>query len=146
MNGSTPLPSLEALKTQAKRLRADLGKDGQLIGHGKSLEIVAHQYGYKDWNTLHASAASERTSCPVSIGERVRGIYLGQPFIGQVVGIQSLIDGNRYRVTLSFDEAVDVVTFPSFSNFRKRVTCVIGTSGETREKTSDGRPHLSLEV
>ena len=146
MNGSPPLPSLEALKTQAKRLRADLGKDGPSIGHGRSLEIVAHQYGYKDWNTLHASVAIKRASCPVSIGEKARGRYLGQPFTGQVVGIQSLIDGNRYRVTLSFDEAVDVVTFPSFSNFRKRVTCVIGTTGETREKTSDGRPQLSLEL
>lgn len=48
MNGSTRLPPLETLKTQAKRLRADLGADGRTIGHGRSLEIVAHQYGYKD--------------------------------------------------------------------------------------------------
>ena len=146
MNGSTRLPPLETLKTQAKRLRVDLGADGRTIGHGRSLEIVAHQYGYKDWNTLHAMVSNERASCPVTIGEKVRGTYLGQPFIGQVIGIQALNDGNQYRVTLSFDEAVDVVTFPSFSNFRKRVPCVIGATGETREKTSNGQPHLRLEV
>jgi Glyoxalase superfamily protein len=40
---------------------------------------------------------------------------------------------------------VDVVTFDSFSNFRKRVWGVVGPLGESREKTSDGQPHLVIE-
>ena len=58
MNGSLPLPSIEALKGQAKRLRARLELDGITIGHGKSLELFARQYGYKDWNTLHAAVGN----------------------------------------------------------------------------------------
>jgi hypothetical protein len=146
MNGSFPLPSIESLKTQAKRLRVDLGVEGRTIGHGKSLEILAHQYGYKDWNTLHANIGNQQPPCPVALGQSVRGFYLGQPFDGEVIGIQSLVKPGRYRVTVSFREPVDVVTFKSFSNFRKRVSCVIDRKGETLEKTSDGRPHLRLQL
>ncbi|MEN8685342.1 glyoxalase superfamily protein, partial [Marivita sp.] len=42
------------------------------------------------------------------------------------------------------DEPVDVVHFDSFSNFRKRVQCVVGPSGTTKEKTSNGQPHVVL--
>jgi hypothetical protein len=146
MNGSLPLPPLSTLKSQAKRLRVDLSAYGQAIGHGKSLEILAHQYGYKDWNSLHAGVGNQRPSCPVAVGQSVRGFYLSQPFDGEVIGIQSLVTPGRYRVTLSFREPVDVVTFKSFSNYRKRVSCVIDRGGKTFEKTSDRRPHLQLQL
>jgi hypothetical protein len=41
-------------KSMAKRLRADLAARGLDIGHGEALELVAHQYGARDWNTLAA--------------------------------------------------------------------------------------------
>jgi hypothetical protein len=145
MNGSSLLPSLETLKTQAKRLRVDLDAGGQKIGHGRSLELLAHQHGYKDWNTFHAAIDNQTPSCPVMVGQRVRGAYLGQLFQGVVTGIQSLTHADRFRVTLSFDEPVDVVTFESFSNFRSRVSCVIDRDGETLEKTSNGQPQLRLQ-
>jgi hypothetical protein len=47
-------------------------------------------------------------------------------------------------VSLDLDEAVDVVTFDSFSSFRKRVNGVIGKEGVSRERTSNGRPQLEL--
>ena len=49
------------------------------------------------------------------------------------------------RMTLNFDEPVDVVTFDSFSAFRQRVNCTVDETGRTAAKTSDGRPHLELE-
>jgi len=146
MNGSLPLPSIDALKGQAKRLRAKLETDGAAIGHGKSLELLAHQYGYKDWNTLHAAIGNRPPPSPVAIGERVRGHYLGQAFKGEVTGVQVLPRPGRFRVTLNFDEAVDVVTFESFSNFRRRVSCIIDSRGVTAERTSNGRPHLLLQL
>lgn len=147
MNGSLPrLPSIEALKDQAGRLRAKLGSDGELITHSKSLELLAHQYGYKDWNTLHAAVGNGPPSCPVALGTKMRGKYLGQAFEGEVIGVQALMAPGRFRVTLHFDEPVDVVTFGSFSNLRQRVSCIIDKSGKTAEKTSDGRPHMQLEV
>lgn len=146
MIGSLPLPSIEALKGQAKRLRATLAADGTTIGHGRSLELLAHQYGFKDWNTLHAAIGNRPQPSPVAVGDRVEGLYLNQPFTGDVIGVQSLVTPGRYRVTLHFDQPVDVVTFDSFSSFRQRVTCTIDRSGKTAEKTSDGRPHMELRL
>jgi len=142
MNGS--LPSIDTLKTQAKRLRADLAASGTDIAHGKALEMLAHQHGYNDWNTLHA-AVGNGPFCPVALGMRVRGRYLGQPFEGDVLGVQTLSPPGRYRVTFHFDEPVDVVTFDSFSAFRQRVSCTINERGVTAEKTSNGLPQLKLD-
>jgi hypothetical protein len=60
-------------------------------------------------------------------GARVTGAYLGQPFSARIVGVQAITSApGSYRVSLDLDEAVDVVTFDSFSSFRKRVNGVIG--------------------
>ena len=69
MNGS--LPSIDRLKTQAKRLRANLAKSGTDIAHGKALELLAHQHGFKDWNTLHA-AVGNGPFCPVALGAHIQ--------------------------------------------------------------------------
>lgn len=142
---SAPL-SIEALKGHAKRLRAKLNSDGKPTTHSKSLELLAHQYGYKDWNTLHAAIGDTSPTCPISLGARVRGKYFGQAFEGEVIGVEKLSTHERFRVTLHFDEPVDVVTFESFSNWRQRVSCIITSSGVTIEKTSNGCPHLQLEI
>ncbi len=138
------LPSLDNLKAQAKRLRTTLSDDGNAVSHSKSLELVAHQYGFRDWNTMHAAVGNRPAPGPVALGERVRGSYLGQAFAGEVVGVQALSPG-RYRVTFDFDEPVDVVTFESFSAFRKRVSCTVDDRGRTFERTSNGAPQLELQ-
>lgn len=140
------LPSIETLKQQARRLRDELAASGAPVSHGRALEMLAHQFGYRDWNTLHAAVGNRPPGCPVMVGEAVRGRYLGQPFKGTVIGVQMLGDCGRHRVTFDFDEPVDVVTFDSFSSFRKRVTCVIGEDGSTVEHTSNGQPHMRLEA
>ena len=145
-SGAVPLPSLEGLKEQAKRLRAALEARGQETSHSKALELIASQYGFRDWNTLHAAVGNRPPFDPWMLGSRVRGHYLGQPFDAEVLGIQAITSQpGRYRMTLHFDEPVDVVTFESFSAFRQRVSCTIDETGRTVEKTSNGRPHLELE-
>ncbi len=144
MNGS--LPSIEQLKEQARRLRAVLHSDGKSITHSQSLELLAHQHGFRDWNTLYAAIGIGVPPCPVSIGARVAGTYLGQSFEGEVIALETMTRPDRFRITLRFDEPVDVVTFDSFSNFRRRVSCIIDRSGKTIEKTADGRPHVQLAV
>ncbi len=146
MTGLSQLPSIEDLTAQARRLRATLAADGTPVGHSRALELLAHQHGYKDWNTLHAAIGNRPPPSPVTVGDRVRGRYLGQPFEGEVIGVQALATPDRFRVTLQFDEPVDVVTFDSFSAFRQRVTGTIDRTGRTAEKTSDGRPHMELEL
>ena len=146
MHSPIPLPALDALKDQAKRLRKRFTDDGQAIGHARALELIAAQYGFRDWNTLHAAVGNRPPFNPWMLGARVRGHYLGQPFDAEVRGVQALsAEPGRYRLTLHFDEPVDVVTFESFSAFRQRVSCTVDETGRSRERTSDGRPHLELE-
>ncbi|ASY57657.1 MULTISPECIES: glyoxalase superfamily protein [Sinorhizobium] len=143
---SRALPSLETLKDQAKRLRARLSAEGEQIGHSKALELIAAQYGYRDWNTLCAAVGNRPPFNPWILGARVRGRYLGQPFKGEILSAQALTaKPGHYRLTFKFDEPVDVVTFESFSAFRQRVTATVDESGRTVERTSNGRPHLELE-
>jgi hypothetical protein len=138
----TPLPSLDAAKAQARYLRADLATQGRDITHSAALELVAKSYGQRDWNTLHAAIGNEPRQ-PVHQGQIVPGHYLSQEFLAEVTDIHQIGDG-QYEVTLAFDKPVDVVTFDSFSNFRSRVRKVIGTDGQSLDKTSDGAPHLIL--
>ena len=49
-------------------------------------------------------------------------------------------------MVLELDQPVDVVTFDSFSNWRSRVTKVIGPDGRSFDTTSDGMPHLVLKL
>lgn len=143
MSVRNPLPSLDDLKTQAKRLRASLAKDGDFISHSEALELIAHQHGFRDWNGIHAACGNHPPPTPLAIGARVGGCYLGQEFAGEIIGLETLSPG-RVRITLNFDLPVDVITFESFSPFRQRVSCVIDNDGKTAEKTSNGQPHLEL--
>lgn len=140
------LPSIETVKDQAKRLRSSLGNNGQNIGHSKALELMAQQYGYKDWNTLNAKLGNRPPPGPVELGQHVQGHYLGKPFAGEVLAVRRLNGQDRFRVTFQFEEPVDVVEFDSFSAFRQRVTCTIGNDGKTIEKTSNGEPQMQLSL
>jgi Glyoxalase superfamily protein len=137
-------PTMDAAKAQAKALRAALTAEGRDISHGQALELVAKSQGYRDWNTLHAAIGNGPVP-PVALGQVVQGRFLKQPFLAEVIGVKQLSDG-RYEVVLDFDQPVDVVTFDSFSNFRSRVTKVIGPDGRSFEVTSDGNPHLVLDL
>ena len=139
------LPDLAELKAQAKRLRAALSDDGDFITHSESLELIARQYGFRDWNTIHARAGN-RPSEPYRIGDQRTGAYLGQAFSGEIHAVKRLGDTGLYEVSFNFDEPVDVVRFDSFSAFRKRVSVTIDRDGVSQARTSDGEPHLRLNA
>jgi hypothetical protein len=136
--------SLDALKSQAKELRKSLTWEGRDVTHGQALELVAKSHGFRNWNTLHATVGNAPRP-PVVVGQIVEGRYLGQEFVGEVLGVRVLTEG-RYRVTFDFAEAVDVVTFDSFSNFRKRVSKTVDSTGRSFDRTSDGQPHIVLSM
>jgi len=138
MDKTKTLPSVEALKAQAKKLRADLTD----ISHSKALELVAHQWGARDWNTL-AALAGRNTQPSYGLGERVRGLYLGQAFVGEIIAAQRM-GAERTKLTIRFDEPVDVVRFDSFSSLRRQVSATVDGDGKTAARTSDGVPHLQL--
>ncbi len=145
MNDTNKIPTVESLKSQARRLRDRLAADGHALSHGHSLEIIANQLGYKDWNTLFSAAGNRRKNTFLDVGERVSGSYLGRAFNGEIIGIVRQQCEARYRVTIHFDQPVDVVEFESFSSFRQRVSCTLGKNFMTAEKTSNGLPQLYLD-
>jgi catechol 2,3-dioxygenase-like lactoylglutathione lyase family enzyme len=51
-------------KSMARRLRADLAARDVTLSHSEALELVAHQYGVRDWNTLAARPTSDPTAPP----------------------------------------------------------------------------------
>jgi len=140
------LPQVSILKDQAKRLRAALEERDQPIPHSAALEIVARQYGFRDWNTAYARAGNTGSASPLNVGDRVEGKYLGHPFRGTVRGIAIVSSGKFYRTCIEFDEPVDIIRFDSFSANRKRITSVINPAGISPRKTGDGVPHLQLAL
>ncbi|MEQ8556788.1 MAG: glyoxalase superfamily protein [Henriciella sp.] len=130
-------------KARARELRAEAATRGKSVSHANALEAVAHELGYRDWNTASARL-SNQPEIPLQVGERVSGRYLKQPFQGRVHGVRELAGGMGYEVVLHFDEPVDVVEFDSFSGLRQRVSAMISDDGVSWNKTSDGVPHLVL--
>lgn len=147
MNGTTrgKTPAIDDMKSQAKRLRGEMETRGAAMSHAEALELVARQHGHRDWNTAHA-AAGNRAEPAFHVGQAVTGAYLGQNFLGEIIAVQRMADGGRWKLTIDLDEPVDVVTFDSFSNFRHRVTATVGKDGLTVEKTSNGQPHMRLDM
>ena len=138
------LPSIIEAKAEAKRLRRHRVEQGQAISHAEALEQLARQKGFRDWNGLCA-AISHRVPDSWAKGSRVTGRYLSQPFTAVVLSCEMQPPG-WVSLTLDLEEAVDVVHSDGFSNHRKRIHCTVGPKGTTREKTSDGVPHVVLEV
>lgn len=141
---NTRLPSALQAKDQAKRLQTKMAEDGMPIGHAKSLELVAHQHGFRDWNTMIAAVGNgpPRDWGP---GDKVKGTYLSQPFTAHVVAVAILKPG-WFRLELHLEKAIDVVTSTNFSNFRTRVRGVVGPKGHSMEQTNDGQPHLQIDL
>jgi len=136
-------PSIAQAKAQAKALRVKLAEEGHAISHAKALELVAQQYGARDWNTFHAHLGYAEQP-PFAPGARVTGRYLSQAFAGEIVAARKLSNG-LYRLELHFDEPIDVVRFESFSNFRRRISADVSADGVSPARTSDGTPHLVID-
>ena len=139
------LPSIDQLKEQAKSLRNIKAKDGVSLGHSQCLELVAKGHGFKDSNCLSAAASNESGAKPYFTGQHFSGHYLSTPFAGELVLVKGSDDPSLTIVRVKFDQPIDVVKFDSFSNFRRQVTCSLTKEGVTREKTSNGVPHMVLD-
>ena len=108
--------------------------------------MLAHQYGYKNWNVLHAACGNQPPGPPVTIGTQVAGRYLGQDFTGDVIAVAALGQSDQYRITVKFEKPVDVVRFEGWSAFRSRVSSQINSSGKSPQRTSDGAPIMQLDL
>lgn len=138
------LPTVAEAKASAKQLRQALAAEGVKIGHSQALEKVAHRHGFRDWNAMHA-AIRDLPARGWHAGQRVTGRYLSQPFTATILSAEELCTG-WFRLVLDLDEAVDAVRFEGMSNLRKRIRADVGPEGRSRERTSDGSPHIVLDV
>jgi uncharacterized glyoxalase superfamily protein PhnB len=59
MSTSAPDP-----KQQARRLRTALAEHGTEVTHGQALDLVARQWGHRDWNTMAAAPAPAGAAVP----------------------------------------------------------------------------------
>src|SRR5262245_23563179 len=74
-------------KQMATRLRADLAAREVTVSHSEALELVAHQYGARDWNTLAArSAPDEAPESPavpiLRIFDRTKAVEFYVDYLG----------------------------------------------------------------
>lgn len=140
------LPNLAEAKAMARELRQSRSTAGETLSHSAALERVAKGLGYRDWNAC-AAALSGAGGRELMAGDRVRGRYLGQAFTGVVIRSAPAPAEPRgwLQLELHFDHPVDVVQSERFTNLRQRVRGTVGPQGFSREETSDGVPHLSVE-
>jgi len=144
MTFSLDTPSAATLKAEAKALRADRALAGSPISHGAALEEIARKHGYRDWNTA-AAAVPDRVASPVQVGNRVAGTYLGQPFLGLVIGVNLMGDMQHYAVTVKFDRPVNVSRSELIGPIlRQRVRATVDLHGVSMSHTSDGEPHMRI--
>ena len=144
MTFSLDTPSTASLKAEAKALRAQKALGGEPISHGTALEAVARAHGYRDWNTASASIP-ERVASPVQVGQRVKGTYLGNAFMGLVIGVNLLSDMQHYEVTVKADQPVDVSKSKLMGPIlRHRLRSTVDLHGVSVSRTSDGEPHLRI--
>jgi hypothetical protein len=138
------LPSRTDLKQQAKALRAGLTARGTAISHSEALELIAHQWGAADWNTLSARV-NATPPARWSPGDTVKGAYLGHRFTGKIKAVRALA-GGFWDLTIRFDTPVDVVASDQFSALRRQVSATINATGRTVQKISNGTPHLAIDM
>ncbi len=134
----------EHAKVRAKQLRAEALSNGKTISHSQALEQVARENGFGNWNVMSARLGNA-PELSFHIGDEVSGRYLKQAFSGRVQAVRVLAGGHALEVVFDFDEPVDVVTFDSFSSWRKRVRATVTTQGISFAKTSDGVPQMIVE-
>ena len=137
------MPTLAEAKKLAKALRKRLADEGVVLGHSQALERIAQDNGFRDWNGFRAAIEAHQFEA-WSVGARVTGRYLSQAFAARILSSEQLRPG-WFRLILDLDEAVDVVRFESFSNLRKQIRVEVGPAGHSKERTSDGRPHVELD-
>lgn len=143
MSFSLDIPSAQTLKSEAKALREERSKAGETLSHSAALEVVARAHGFRDWNTARASLP-DRVAAPFQVGNRVKGLYLDQPFTGLLIGVQLMSDMQHYKVTVNFDEPVNVTPTFMFAAHRQRVVATVDIHGISSALRGNGNPQMVL--
>ncbi|MCJ9430503.1 glyoxalase superfamily protein [Kordiimonas marina] len=144
-------------KARAKRLRAYLTGAGLPVSHSQSLEAIAHEDGFRDWNTLSAhlrQAASpeekpaksdiSENGCPFTLGSRAAGFYYNTPFTGQVRGIEMTARDGVWRITLQFNKRLKVTMGDHLDMARQRVRLTVDRLGRSVNLAGKADGHAQI--
>lgn len=143
MSFSLDTPSAQTLKAEARTLREEHARAGTPLSHGAALEAVARSHGYRDWNTARASVP-DRVAVPFQVGSKVSGLYLDQPFVGRLIGVQLHGDMRHFTVTVLFDEPVNVTPTFMFPAYRHRVVSTVDIHGISPALRGNGHPQMVI--
>jgi hypothetical protein len=141
MSFSLDIQSVQTLKSEAKVLREERSAAGDNLSHAAALEAVAKAHGFRDWNTARA-VLPDRVAVPFQIGQRVHGTYLEQPFKGVLIGVQMLSDQQHFKITVNFDQPVNVTPEFMFAALRHRVVATVDLHGVTPARRGNGVPQM----
>lgn len=141
MSFSLDIQSVQTLKSEARAWREERAAAGENLTHGAALEAVAKGHGFRDWNTARASLP-DRVAVPFQVGQRVYGTYLEQPFRGVLIGVLLLSDGQHFKITVNFDEPVNVTPNFMFAAHRQRVVATVDLRGITPALRGNGAPQM----
>jgi len=126
---STPLTRAKDL---AKLLRSDLAAAGMDVPHSLALELIAHQHGAKDWNTLAATVGAHTAAAPV----RPPAFASGVPVL-RVMSAQVALGFYRDYLGFSLDwEHRFEAGFPLYVQVSRGQTVL-----HLSEHHGDGSPH-----
>ena len=133
----TPLPtSLARAKDLAKLLRSDLAAAGIDVPHSLALELIAHQHGAKDWNTLAATAGAHTAAAPVPPPVHAPAFAPGVPVL-RVVSAQVALGFYRDYLGFTLDwEHRFEAGFPLYVQVSRGQTVL-----HLSEHHGDGAPH-----
>lgn len=117
---SVQYPHIDELKLQARRLRQAMSEYADAVNHSTALELVAKQYGIRDWNTFSAFAVkmNNKTKLPLVIDATISGRYLNQAVTGKSSqSLSALTDYMKYQ-SISINPLLSSLlrAFPLFVN------------------------------
>ncbi|WP_417466092.1 glyoxalase superfamily protein [Kordiimonas sp.] len=154
---------LKYAKGRAKRLRSYLAELDLPLTHAQSLEAIAKEDGFRDWNTYAANPpagmaendvparAAQRDHQSASrlqfhVGDRVAGIYRGTPYRGTILGLEKTDGGPVWRIKIQFDAPVEIGTSEALSLTRLRIRSMINADGASvnLKGTPDGWLSVTL--
>ena len=141
MSFSLDTQSIQTLKSEAKALRVERSGTGEAVSHAQALEAVARAHGFRDWNTARASLP-DRALAPFQVGQHVHGTYLEQPFEGTLIGVQLLGGQQHFKITVNFDQPVNVTPTFMFAAYRHRVVATVDAKGVSPALRGNGKPQM----
>jgi hypothetical protein len=141
---TNPTPPLARIKDQARRMRTRTVAKGAPLSQAQALEKLARMLGHRDWNTLHAAASFTPEGAPAKTGDKLRLRYMGIEAEGRLRWVKEGAEQGYWQVAIDLTAPLPIPTAEGIDLTRRRLHADLDAKGISRERRSDGTPHLEL--